>query len=226
VKIENLYRNRFNDQAALKSKNAMWSILCKYFFQRYVKKDAIVLDLAAGYCEFINNITAKRKIAVDLNEDIRKYANDDVEVILSRSDNLSELEDSSVNVVFVSNFFEHLQNKEVLLSTLSECNRVLKSGDEGILLILQPNIRFAYREYWDFIDHVLPLSDKSLAEALILKGFCINKMIPRFLPYSTKSGLPVNSFLVKWYLRLPFAWRIFGKQCFVAASKLKDATNA
>jgi len=142
----------------------------------------------------------------------------------SRSDNLSVLVDSSIDVIFVSNFFEHLQNKEAFLSTLSECNRVLKSG--GVLLILQPNIRFAYREYWDFIDHVLPLSDKSLAEALILKGFSIKKMIPRFLPYSTKSGLPVNSFLVKWYLRLPFAWRIFGKQCFVVASKAEETTNA
>jgi ubiquinone/menaquinone biosynthesis C-methylase UbiE len=204
----------------------MWSVLCKNFFQRYVKKDAVVLDLAAGYCEFINNITAKRKIAVDLNEDIRKFANDDVEVLLSKSDDLSALEDSSVDVIFVSNFFEHLQNREVLFSTLSECNRVLKPGGGGVLLILQPNIRFAYREYWDFIDHVLPLSDKSLAEALILKGFSIDKMIPRFLPYSTKSGLPVNSFLVKWYLRLPFAWRIFGKQCFVAASKSGKADNA
>jgi len=180
MNIENLYRNRFNDNTAFKSKNAMWGVLCKYFFQRYVKKEAVVLDLAAGYCEFINNITAKRKIAVDLNEDIRQFANDDVEVLLSRSDDLSTLEDSSVDVIFVSNFFEHLQNKDVLFSTLSECNRVLKSW--GVLLILQPNIRFAYREYWDFIDHVLPLSDKSFAEALILKGFSIDKMIPRFLP--------------------------------------------
>jgi len=224
VKTEQLYRNRFNDKAALNSKNAMWGVLCKYFFQRYVKKDAVVLDLAAGYCEFINNIKAKRKIAVDLNEDIRQFANNDVEVLLSRSDDLSALEDSSVDVIFVSNFFEHLQNKEVLFLTLSECNRVLKS--EGVLLILQPNIRFAYREYWDFIDHVLPISDKSLAEALMLKGFSIDKMIPRFLPYSTKSGLPVNSFLIKWHLRLPFAWRILGKQCFVAASKPEKTVNA
>jgi len=223
MKMEHLYRNRFNDKAALNSKNAMWGVLCKYFFQRYIKKDAVVLDLAAGYCEFINNIMAKRKIAIDLNEDIRKFANHDVEVLLTKSDDLSVLEDSSVDVIFVSNFFEHLQNREVLLSTLSECNRILKSG--GVLLLLQPNIRFAYREYWDFIDHVLPLSDKSLSEALMLKGFSIDKMIPRFLPYSTKSGLPVNSFLVKWYLRLPFAWGVFGKQCFVAASKSEKAVN-
>jgi ubiquinone/menaquinone biosynthesis C-methylase UbiE len=109
----------------------MWGVLCKYFFQRYVKKDAVVLDLAAGYCEFINNITAKRKIAVDLNEDIRQFANDDVEVLLSKSDDLSALEDSSVDVIFVSNFFEHLQSKEVLLSTLSECNRILNMGGGG-----------------------------------------------------------------------------------------------
>jgi SAM-dependent methyltransferase len=203
----------------------MWGVLCRHFFQRYVKKDAVVLDLAAGYCEFINNITAKRKIAVDLNGDIRKFANYDVEVLLTKADDLSALEDASVDVIFVSNFFEHLQNREVFFSTLSECYRILKP-DGGVLLILQPNIRFAYREYWDFIDHVLPLSEKSLAEALMLKGFRIDKMIPRFLPYSTKSGLPVNSFLVKWYLRLPFAWRILGKQCFVAASKPGKAMNA
>ena len=40
----------------------------------------------------------------------------------------------------------------------------------GTLLILQPNIRFLADEYWDFVDHQLPLSDRSVVEALELLG--------------------------------------------------------
>ena len=217
MSFENLYRNRFKDQTAHNSKNNLWKVLCRSFFQRYVDRNAVVLDLAAGYCEFINNIECKRKIAIDINEDVRRFASDDVEVHLAGSDDLSVLKDDSVDVVFISNFFEHLPNKDAVLAALSECNRVLKPS--GNILIMQPNIRFAYREYWDFFDHILPISDKSLCEALQLLEFDIRKVIPQFLPYSTKSGLPQHTFFVKWYLRLPFVWHFLGKQFFVAAQK-------
>jgi ubiquinone/menaquinone biosynthesis C-methylase UbiE len=104
-----------------------------------------------------------------------------------------------------------------VLKTLSEAHRILKRG--GRVLILQPNIRYAYKEYWDFFDHHIPLSDKSLIEVLILAGFKVEQVLPRFLPYTTKSKLPKNSFFIRTYLNLPFLWKLFGKQLFIAAGK-------
>ena len=55
----------------------LWKVLCADFFQRFIPQDAIVIDLAAGYCEFINNISCARKIAIDLNPETRNRAADD-----------------------------------------------------------------------------------------------------------------------------------------------------
>lgn len=89
----------------------------------------------------------------------------------------------------------------------------------GAVLILQPNIRYVYKQYWDFFDHHTPLSDKSVAEALKMAGFKIDKIYPKFLPYTTKSRLPKSNLLVKLYLRVPLVWQIMGKQAFVLGRK-------
>ena len=91
----------------------------------------------------------------------------------------------------------------MLLAALREVHRVLRPG--GRLLILQPNIRYAYREYWDFLDHHVALSHVSMVEALALTGFRVVEVRPRFLPFTTKSALPPWPSLVRLYLRVPLA---------------------
>lgn len=218
--VSRLYEKRFGGE--LRKRNEIWKILCSSFFQRYVGENDIVLDIGAGYCEFINNIKCGKKFAVDLNEDTKKAANPDVTVFSHSSVDIPSLNDSSVDVVFMSNFIEHLMTRADILRSLREIYRILRIG--GKVLVLQPNIRYAYKEYWDFFDHHVPLSDKSLAEALQLEGFDIVKVIPRFLPYTMKSRLPQYNFLVRAYLKLPIAWRVFGKQAFIAASKTAKDT--
>ena len=211
-----LYRERF-DLKEVAKKNRLWKILCDDFFQRFIPEDSIVLDIGAGYCEFINNIRARRKYAVDLNEDVKSFANPDVEVFLCPAANLSFLQDNSVDITFMSNFLEHLKSKEEVLEVLLEVHRVCKP--RGAVLILQPNIRYVYKQYWDFFDHCTPLSDKSVAEALKVAGFKIDKIYPKFLPYTTKSRLPTSDLVVKLYLKVPLVWRIMGKQAFVVGRK-------
>ena len=216
MESKELYQRRFKQHERLQ-KSGIWKVLCGFFFQKYIGRDAIVLDVGAGYCEFINNIECKEKYAVDLNEDTMHFAHSDIKVFKRSSTNLDFLSSGSVDVVFMSNFLEHLKSKEDVIRTLKEAWRVLSSG--GRIMLLQPNIKFLYKEYWDFFDHNIPLSDKSMAEALQYAGFEIDEVVPKFLPYTTKSAIPKNLALIKLYLRLPFLWRILGRQMFIIARK-------
>lgn len=211
-----MYARRFGPKERAQ-KDALWKVLCRSFFQRYVSEADVVVDLGAGYCEFINNIRCARKIAVDANEDTRQYAAEDVTVIVGSAADLSSLDAGSVDVVFASNLFEHLPSKEALVATLGEVRRLLRPG--GRLLILQPNIRYAYREYWDYFDHHLPLSHLSLSEVLELEGFSIEEVRPRFLPYTVKSRFPKSALLIRLYLGLRPLQSLLGKQMFLVAAK-------
>src|SRR5271166_3560014 len=48
----------------------VWAVLCKSFFQRFIKNDNTILDLGCGWGEFINAIQAGKKYAMDLNPGI------------------------------------------------------------------------------------------------------------------------------------------------------------
>jgi hypothetical protein len=101
---------------------------------------------------------------------------------------------------------------------LEEIHRVLRAG--GTLLAMGANIRFCYDVYWDFFDHHLPHSDRSMLEALELAGFAKEKVIPRFLPFTMKGNIPSLPILVRLYLLLPVVWRALGKQFFIVARKV------
>ncbi len=209
-----LYDARFSP-AEREAKDALWRVLCADFFQRWVPEDGVVLDLGAGFCEFVNHIRARERVAVEADPRARALAAPGVEVHTGVAQDLGWRADASVDVVFASNVFEHLPTKADVLTALREVHRVLRPG--GRFLILQPNIRYAYREYWDFFDHHLPFSHLAMAEALESSGFTIEELRPRFLPYSTKSRLPSWPVLVRLYLRLPLLHRLLGKQMFIVA---------
>ena len=211
--LQVLYANRFGNEEV--QRGDLWQVLCTDFFQKWVPAGATVLDVAAGHCEFINNIDAGRKIAVDLNPDVAKRAAIGVETHVSRSDEMTALDDDSVDRVFISNFFEHVP-RDVIVSTLLEVRRVLKPG--GKLLILQPNVRYCAKDYWMFFDHITPVDDRALVEALNATGYHVELCIPRFLPYTTKSRLPSGPGLVRLYLKVKLAWRVLGAQSFVVAT--------
>lgn len=213
--LETIYANRFAGSEA--RRDQVWQVLTRDFFQRWVRPDAALLDLGAGYCEFVNNIRAGRKYALDLNPACAEKAASGV-VVLSQDVTIPwALPSDSLDVIFTSNFFEHLPTKADFQHCLNEVRRVLRSG--GLLLALGPNIRFAYDVYWDFFDHHLPLSDRSVVEALEMVGFRPEKVVDRFLPFTMKGKLPPSALLVRAYLKLPFAWPLFGKQFFIVARK-------
>ena len=78
------------------------------FFQKYVDPNATVVDIASGYGEFLNNICAKNKIAIDLNPDVKKFFGAEVDFHLRPATELGSVIDNAADIVFTSNFLEHL----------------------------------------------------------------------------------------------------------------------
>jgi|SRR5436190_2093602 len=217
LKLDSLYVTRFpeSDRAA---KDAIWRVLCRHFFQRYVANDSAVLDLGPGLGEFLRHIHCARRIAVDIERLSGRQLPAGTEEVDAPSDQLSaRVAPDSVDVVFCSNFFEHLPDTKTFLATLAEIRTVLRPG--GRLLVLQPNIRLVGGAYWDFVDHHLPLTDRTLVEACESIGFTIREVIPRFLPYTTRSALPQAPWLVRLYLMVKPAWYLFGEQTWMVAEK-------
>jgi SAM-dependent methyltransferase len=218
-KQSKMYKHIFPEEE-LAAKETLWKILIDEILQKYIKNNDTVLDIGGGQCLFINNIKCGKKFANDLNPDVKKYAAKDVLTIQERADNISSIADESIDIVFASNFFEHMKDKDELEKVILEIRRILAVN--GKLIVIQPNIRYAYKEYWDVIDHYTPISDKSLSDLLIINGFQIKTCYPRSLPWSPKTRLSRFLVLLKIYLRIPLVWRFFGKQLFIVAQKLPE----
>lgn len=165
--VATLYRLGF-ESTGVEKRARIWKTFCRAFFNRIIGKNKDVLDLACGYGEFINNISARSKIGVDVNEDARRYLAADVRFVNCAATNMTTIAEDSVDVVFTSNFLEHLSNKAECDQVFCEVKRILRIG--GRFIVMGPNICYAYREYWDYYDHQLPLSHVSLDEGSPPKG--------------------------------------------------------
>jgi SAM-dependent methyltransferase len=155
---------------------------------------------------------------MDLNPKAPEFLDPAVKFIFQDCTKKWPLSDSSLDVVFTSNFFEHLPDKLALKLTLLEAARCLKPG--GRLIALGPNIKYVQGAYWDFWDHFLCLTELSLSEALENNGYRVHLSVPRFLPYTTINQPKYPMALVRLYLRLPLLWPLFGKQFLVVAERL------
>jgi hypothetical protein len=215
-KISNLYNIRYRE-SILSRKANIWRIIVSGFYQRFIKDTDIVMDVASGHGEFINNINCRKKIAVDLKDDGDKYLNPGIEFHNISALQISEICTHKVDVVFVSNFLEHLPDRKTLLNFFAQVDEVLSSN--GKFMIVGPNLRYLPGKYWDYFDHYLGLTHFTLVEALELSGFQVEICIDKFLPHSDKGDKLPNPFFAWLYLKLPFIWRYFGKQFFVLARK-------
>jgi len=214
--LQSIYERRFTADNASYRKQ-LWTTMVACYFQRFVKPDAAVMDLGCGYGEFINAIACREKHGMDLNPRSRDFLNPDVTLHANDCSQRWPLPDASLDLVFTSNFFEHLPDKLALKRTLHEAHRCLKPG--GVLIALGPNIRCVDGAYWDFWDHFLCLTEKSLAEAMENNSYRMTYVVGQFLPYTTVNQPRWPMAFVRLYLALPWLWRIFGKQFLVIGRK-------
>jgi hypothetical protein len=104
-----------------------------------------------------------------------------------------------------------------LSETLTQAWRCLRPG--GKLIAMGPNIRFLPGRYWDFRDHQILLTHLALLEILRLRGFKPVKVFDRFLPYTLVNTWSYPLLFLTIYLKLPFMFRLFGKQFLVIVQK-------
>jgi len=212
VDLDALYTERF-DAESERRKDAIWREICAHL-QRYVPVTSSVLDVGCDRGYFIRNIAARERWAAD-TRDMRAALPPDVTFV--RSDGASLAIDRTFDRVFMSNVLEHLRGPDAVIALLRRCGELL--APDGRLIVLQPNIRLVGQRYWDFIDHRVALTERSLAEALVLAGLRPVKIVARFLPYTTKTRLPTSPLLVRAYLAFPPAWWVLGTQTLAIAAR-------
>ena len=211
-----IYKLRFSEED-LERQSRLWRSISEYL-QRYIRADGTTVDLGAGFCHFINNIRSRQKWAVDVNGEIlRRHAAQGVCCLSTNAADLSAIPSESVDTVFASNLYEHFDTREHVAQSFQEVHRILRP--DGRFLILQPNFAYCYRAYFDFFDHQLSFTHRGMMEGLAICNFKMEKVIPRFLPYTTKSRLPQSRWLVWLYVRFPPAWRLLGAQMLLVAKK-------
>ena len=213
-----VYDLRFGEHER-SAKEGVWREIGRFLQRRYIPIDARVLDVATDTGYFIRNISAAEKWASDVRDTSASMPPD---VRFLQADGLALAEFAPTDyfdVVFMSNYLEHLDSAESVIEQLRVAHSLLRVG--GRVIILQPNIKLVGPAYWDFIDHRVPLTEESLSEAAAFAGFEVREVIRRFLPYSVKGRLPAHPLLVKAYLRFPPAWRLLGKQTLYVGERTR-----
>lgn len=214
MNFERLYEYRFRD-IDQDGRLAVWREIAPHV-HGIMGSPQKVLDPAAGRGEFIGSVPAKETWAVDaVAYDEAAYKPDTKVVTASILD--AELPQGHFDGVFVSNFLEHLYDQEQIATFLEKMRDVMAPG--GRIAIMGPNYRYCAGEYWDCADHYVALTHVAIGEHLYAAGFEIDRMIPRYLPYSFRGILPPSPALTRTYLKLPLAWKLLGKQFLVVGRK-------
>lgn len=191
----------------------VWNALCRYL-QRWVDSDAAVLDLGAGYGDFIRSIRAAGKWALDRNPELTEYWGKDVRPLIQEALDPIPIPAGTLGTVFASNFFEHFTIEEGR-QILGEIRRLLRP--RGRLVVVQPNFRLEPRRYFDDYTHKTAYTDTGFAGLLHACGYQIVSSEGRFTPLTIQSRWPKAEWMVDLYLAMPF--RPFAGQFLVVAER-------
>ncbi len=180
----------------------VWRIVAEHL-ARWIPVRAHVLEIGAGYCDWINHVRAARRVAVDLWPDLGQHTARGVEpAVLDISVHLRSTGERAFDAVLASNVLEHFE-PDVVSRVVTDVKAVLRPG--GRFIVVQPNFRYAWRRYFDDYTHRSVFTHVSLPALLRSHGFQIETVRPRFLPYSMKNaGVLIRPWLVRAYLRSPF----------------------
>jgi SAM-dependent methyltransferase len=214
VDYQRLYEYRFRDvdQGA---RDAVWRPIAEFLHGRLGGPHRL-LDPAAGRCEFLKGAPAAERWGVDMADYDERVGDPGIRFVVCDVMK-AELPDAYFDAIFVSNFLEHLPGQEAIAAFLRRMLERLRPG--GRIAVMGPNYRYCSKVYWDFADHIVPLTHLAVEEHLYAAGFSPLETLPRFLPYSFTGLLPPSPRLTAAYLAFSPAWRVLGKQFLLTAER-------
>ena len=204
-----------------KRRETLWRSLYDFYFKRWIRKDDCVLELGAGYGHFINNIEARRRIALDIWSEMPNYLQPGIESHVGSVTDLSFLQDGSVDFAFASNLFEHI-TRDDLAAVVHQLKN--KLTEQGLLCLLQPNYRYAYKEYFDDYTHITVYSHLAMCDFLRSCGYEIVECVPKFTPLTVKSRFRISRIPIWLYLHSPI--KLLGKQMLIIARPLRPSVGS
>ena len=211
-----MYGTRFGPHSEYRKE--VWSVLVDDWFGKYIRATDAVLDLGSGYGEFINTIRCREKFAMDLNPDSPSFLANDVTFLP---------QDCSARWPLAGT----PRSTSCSRATSSNTCRTRWRWGEPWTRFTAACVRAAASSRWDRTSSTcractgisgityVPLTEASLKEALVTRGFTVDVCLGRFLPYTMASGPRYPLALLRAYLKLPLAWRIFGKQFLVVGAR-------
>ena len=165
--LPDLYGARF-DEREVSAKDAVWREIVRYL-QRYIDASAPVLDVACDQGHFIRWAIGSERWATDIR-DVRDALPADVQFVQSSGlDLAATVPTAHFGTVFMSNYLEHLDSSDAVIEQFRVAHTILRPG--GRVIVLQPNIRLVGHRYWDFIDHRVALTERSLRRGCGVGGF-------------------------------------------------------
>ena len=206
-------QNCLGNYPFLQFRKGVWQAIIHYI-QKDVKSIKTLIELGAGYGDFINQFPAEKKLAFDLNEKMKPFFERNVEFYSEDATGIAHLSKECADLVFASNFLEHLSH-DTLKCLMPLVHRVLRPG--GYLVLLQPNYRLCRDRYFEDTTHLTVFSDDTMVDFLSKYGFHVIKLIPGLLPFSMKSRLPKWPILVRMYLLSPF--KPLAAQMYIVAKR-------
>lgn len=214
INYQRLYEYRFRNVDQTRRDHA-WEAIAPLVCE-WLGRPKRLLDPAAGRCEFLNAAPARERWGIDVVKYEETVPDHGIQLLVSDVMQ-ADLPHGYFDGVFVSNFLEHLRDVDEVAAFLDKMRDCTRPG--GRIAVMGPNFRYCTREYFDFADHRVILTEESATEHLYAAGFEIKQIIPRFVPYSFGGRLPTHPALVRVYLRARFAWPLLGKQFLIIAER-------
>ena len=154
--LSKVYQFRFAGISQEK-KDATWALITRWIESR-LETPKSVLDPAAGRGEFIISSQAQERWACDLSDQRISWPTG----VTTRFGDIYkvDLPENYFDLIFVSNFLEHLATPNDVYKYLMQLRKSLKPG--GKLAIMGPNFRYCAKGYYDFADHLLPLTHRTI----------------------------------------------------------------
>ena len=206
---ENLLSNNNELYNANRVFDTYRSLIKEFYNEDFNNKK--ILDLGEGDGSFIKVLETKNLEGSGL----------DLENVDFEKDSFP-IESESIDIITSNSVIEHLRD---VSNFFNESYRVLKKN--GIIILVTPNFKYNYQNFYDDSTHVNPFTAVKLKEILELFNFKDSKVLPWLVKKSPKIWrLPFAFFYAKYLLlarndtKIPFPNFLKGKsEVMISISK-------